>query len=523
MKERLKIDAGWNGPFACASGSEEPEAVLQNGESTMPRSRNGAGLWFVVLVLLLPLVSRAAERTERFDRDPGWEGHNNRIASGMKPRPVKQDFGYSTTSHAGGQPGEIGGYITPAAEAAYYARKIRPRTFADPLTASGTLACTGREFHVLIGFFNANTLNEWRTPNTVALRISGRGDVFYAWVEYATSRWRAGGDHPRGFTEADPKGGRPQQRSFASKGAVHRWSLRYDPAGNDGRGVITASIGDVTAVCHLTEGHKDDGATFNRFGLLNVMKSIDGGGEVWLDNLVINGQQEDFATDPGWEGFHNRHSYESSNVRPQFDFGFSPTHHAGGQGAGELGGIVFRGDCRYPARLACYGDRLSELTLDKPLRAAGRISLRRGVTDSTVLLGFYHATDSMSVNSSQAMGLPNNFLGLTVGGPSRAGFLVTPGYRVGSDSREARAEDQPPVVYPDGVSHAWSLSYDPAAAEGRGKLLLAVDGKAVGLELGTSVRKAGGRFNRFGLVTTWVDGNAQHIYFDDLTYTWQQE
>jgi hypothetical protein len=24
-------------------------------------------------------------------------------------------------------------------------------------------------------------------------------------------------------------------------------------------------------------------------------------------------------------------------------------------------------------------------------------------------------------------------------------------------------------------------------------------------------------------VATWIDGNAQRVYFDDLTYTWRQE
>lgn len=475
-----------------------------------------------VLALCLPSASMAGERTERFDKDPGWDGHNNR-SDHFKPRPVKQDFGYSATAHAGGPPGEIGGFITPDAEPAYYARKIPARSLAEPLTASGTLACTGREFHVLIGFFNAETLNEWRTPNTVVLRISGRGDVFYAWLEYATSRWRAGGDEPRGFTEVPPGGGRPRPLGFASKGAIHRWSLRYDPAGNKGHGIVTASIDEVTAVCHVAAGHKADGATFNRFGLLNVMKSADGGGEVWLDDVNVNGQQEDFTLDPGWEGVRNRHSYVSNNVRPRFDFGYSPTRFAGGRNAGELGGIVFRGDCRYAPRMACYGDRLSELTLDKPLRAAGRISLRRGVTDSTTLLGFYHATDSMTVTPSQAAGLPNNFLGLTVGGPSREGFLVTPAYRVGTDSRESRADEGPPVLHPDGTPHDWTLHYDPSAAAGRGQIKLAVGDRSIRLDLGEEARKARGRFNRFGLITTWIDGNGQHIYFDDLTYTWQQE
>src|SRR5207302_4513691 len=30
------------------------------------------------------------------------------------------------------------------------------------------------------------------------------------------------------------------------------------------------------------------------------------------------------------------------------------------------------------------------------------------------------------------------------------------------------------------------------------------------------------RFDRFGIVTTWIDGNAQRLYFDDLTYTCAQ-
>src|SRR5206468_10308857 len=142
----------------------------------------------------------------------------------------RQDFGLSPTHHAGGRaPGEMGGVISPAAEPAYYARVIPKRTFADQLTASGVLACGEGPVHVLVGFFNAGTLNEWRTPNTIALRLSGRGDVFYDYVEYCTGRWRAGGDSPRPFpTERNPQTGRARPKGSAAKGAVHRWSLRYD-------------------------------------------------------------------------------------------------------------------------------------------------------------------------------------------------------------------------------------------------------------------------------------------------------
>jgi hypothetical protein len=118
------------------------------------------------LVSFLTTPIAAKERAEHFDREPGWEGRNNRTEN-PKPRPIRQDFGYSRTANAGGQAGEIGGLITAAAEAAYYGKRLEPKTLADPLTASGRLVCKGGKFHVLLGFFNADTVNEWRTPNTI--------------------------------------------------------------------------------------------------------------------------------------------------------------------------------------------------------------------------------------------------------------------------------------------------------------------------------------------------------------------
>ena len=94
----------------------------------------------------------------------------------------------------------MGGFVTPSAEPAFYAKKIPERSFADPMSASGTLVCEGRQFHVLVGFFNAGTVNEWRTPNSIAIRLQGRGEHFYAYVEYTTARWRSGGDSPADFS-----------------------------------------------------------------------------------------------------------------------------------------------------------------------------------------------------------------------------------------------------------------------------------------------------------------------------------
>ena len=147
--------------------------------------------------------------------------------------------------------------IAPAAEPAFYGKRIPTRTFRDRLTASGTLACGAGPVHALIGFFNAATVNEWRTPNTVAIRVQGRGDRFFAYVEYATARWRAGGDEPRPFAPMrDPRSGKLEPRGFAARGAVHRWSLDYDPEAAGGRGAIVATIDGETSVCELAAGHK---------------------------------------------------------------------------------------------------------------------------------------------------------------------------------------------------------------------------------------------------------------------------
>jgi hypothetical protein len=478
--------------------------------------RNAAPTILLFAILVAP--APAAERTEHFDKDPHWDGVNNRATTPEK-RTIRQDFGFSKTDHAGGKVGEIGGFITAAAEPAYYAKRIESKTFDDGLSASGRLLCDGKQFHVLVGFFNANTVNEWRTPNSIAIRLLGRGDVYFAYVEYCTGRWRAGGDSPGGFaTVRDPKTGRAGLRGFKSGSAVE-WSIKYDPAGNKGTGSITVTLGGETAVCHLTAGHKADGAKFNRFGLLNVTKSADGGGDVWLDDITINGQLDTLDRHSGWEGLNNRTTYDTTEVRPRFDFGYSPTQFAGGKGKGELGGLVFRGDCRYKDRLAAYGDRLSTLSLDKPLKASGKVALRRGVSDSTTLLGFYHATDSLEVNPSQSSGWPRSFIGVAVEGPSREGFLFYPAYRVRGDGQANAGGDDRPHILPDGKSHDWSLEYDPT---GRGRIVVTFDGKPVTLDLGEGHQKTGARFDRFGLVTTWIDGNAQRVFFDDLTYTCQQ-
>ncbi len=482
------------------------------------------GLFVLSACVLLQLGAqeKAKTKTETFDRDPGWEGVNNRSARKLPPETIKEDFGYSGgTHHAGGKKaGEIGGYIAQAGECAYYAAPIETKTLDQPMSASGTFACADGGYHLQLGFFNSGSTNEWRTPNTLGLRLQGRGNYFIAFADYCTSQWRAGG---QSFTEdADKTSSRAKSTSFASGLKPIKWSIKYDPNGNGGKGVLTATVGDHTAVCNLDQGHKADGATFNRFGIMNVMKSADKGSEVWFDDITVDGRQESFDRDPKWEGKNNRKSWKSEIVRPRFDFGYSPTHFAGGKGKGELGGMIFRGDCRYPEKMACYGDKVGPLTLDKPFKASGKIAMTRGVTDATALFGFYNSRESMRQNPSQSDGVPESVVGVHLEGPSSEGFLFYPVYRMKGGGSKAPNTRQFQHIHPDGKSHDWALDYNPDGAGGKGQITVTFDGKTNTFDLEEGAKASGTQFDRFGIVTSWIDGNSENVYWDDITYTVNQ-
>jgi len=95
-------------------------------------------------VTAVELQTKTLLKTERFDRDPGWEGHNNRIVLKSVPT-VKQDYGYSATHFAGKAAGKIGGRITRTTKPSSYAAQIAPKTLEDKLTASGSFAITASQ------------------------------------------------------------------------------------------------------------------------------------------------------------------------------------------------------------------------------------------------------------------------------------------------------------------------------------------------------------------------------------------
>jgi hypothetical protein len=279
-------------------------------------------------------------------------------------------------------------------------------------------------------------------------------------------------------------------------------------------------MGDQTSMGELDPKYTADGATFNRFGIINVLKSYDTGGEVWFDDITVNGQLETFDRDPKWEGRDNRKTYQTHYVRPRFDVGFTNTQIAGGRARGEIGGLFFRGECRYPDRMGYYGDRVGPLKLDKPIRASGKVAMTRGVSDSTTLFGFFNSKSSIEQSQRQDQGCPRSFLGFAIEGPSAEGFYFYPGSRNNGDHESWGARlPQPLQIHPDGKSHDWSLQYDPA---GNGRITLSLDGRSIEMELKEGQKDLNTVFDRFGFISTWIDGNGQKVYLDDLTYTVSQ-
>ena len=453
-------------------------------------------------------------RYETFDREPNWEAINNR-STAFPLRPVTQNFGHSpSTSHAGGKSGEVGGTLHPAGEAAFYAYRLpRQLDLNSPLTASGKLFTPTGPGHFLLGFFNSNTLNEWRTANTLVVRINNRGETFHCHLEYCSSKWRA----EAGVIGEIIRGERLRQTEIPANKS-YDWKFNYAPPTADAKAAFTFTLGQWTARCEIIPEHFADGATFTHFGLLPIPKTWDSPGAAYIDDVTINGATFDFSTDPKWDSLNNRRYYMTADTRPRFDFGYSRTHYADGLNPGEIGGLIFRGDCREPARLAAYGDRLEPLNLTNHLRASGKVVVLRAISDATASIGFYNSEHSLKANPSQKESIPSDYIGINIEGPSSEGFFFYPVYRMhGEASRALGANgNKSPRIYPNGKPHQWTLFYDALSS----KITVTLDNQTCTLEIDPEHKKLGATFNRFGLCTPWIDGNSVTAFFDDLTYTY---
>jgi hypothetical protein len=445
-----------------------------------------------------------------FATDPNWDAFRNRQV--QDPPPItKQNFGYRTTNHAGGKkPGEIGGRIQRSATPASYAVPLStPKTFNDRITASGRFSVTWDDNGngVWLGFFNANQTRGWRANNSLCFRLDGNGSKYWVFYEYGTRHWLSGGG---GCFEGDAYQ-KTKTKPFPSDGTPHDWSITYDPDANKGDGQMTFVLDGKAYELPLAPGHKKDGATFDRFGIVN-QQTTGGSIDAWFDDLVIDAKEYNFDEDPKWEGRGNRVEFADRVKRPYQDFGFSPqTPRAGGK-PGEIGGVLWRGEGP-----AFYADRVGPLSLDDELYASGTIAFMGAGSDSGTCIGWFDSASKKANSKADGHEPQANALGIVIEGPSRIGHYFRPTYGVAGG--EGATTDAGPIIRPDAQVHRWSIRYSPKANNGHGQILVTLDDQTVKQDLSESHRAKGATFDRFGLYNVAVGGNQVVLWIDDLTYT----
>jgi hypothetical protein len=472
---------------------------------------------------------KPALKTESFDKDPGWEGHNNRVVPERVPT-VTQDFGYSKSKFAGKAAGELGGKITRAAEPAYYADKIGPVTLDDKLSAAGTLALTESSAGggIFFGFFRAEQPTGGGRPiSSLGLNMDcERGGARLA-VRLITGTNQSCGTFVTPFIP-----GKFRPTPIRNDGTRYQWTLDYDPEGAGGRGQFKFTFhGDTpksgeyskadipeshkeearrrfpdvtTFTVDLPEGYRKQDTKFDHFGLMNMTKP-GGWVSIYFGDLQYLGRGADFAQDPKWDASGNRTTYKAKDVAGAHDFGFSLTDHAGGK-VGEVGGTFWRS-----GKYAYYADKVGPLSLDDRLEASGKVVLKSGAPDSDMFLGWFNSAEKDKPPTEAG-----HFLGVHVGGPTRVGHYFHPSLTTAKGTKSQAAAG--PVLTP-GKVYDWSLVYDPAAEEGNGAVTVSLGKESVTLPLKKGIKAQGASFDRFGLFTTNIGGQIVRIYLDDLKYT----
>ncbi len=479
-------------------------------------------------MLLSAAADAPALKTEHFDRDPGWDGHNNRVPP-KHPVQVKQDFGYSATNFAGAAKGELGGTVQRSTKPASYAAILAPaRTLDEKLSASGTFSLTACQpgAGLFFGFFHSQQPGGSGRPiGSLGLDFDFEGKGGRLAVRLISSGNKSCGTF---ITPYLPGKFRPTP--IRKDGTRYGWTLDYDPNGG-ANGQFTFTM---TSDTHRTQDYgtlpplhekeaqarfpnttkftvdlpaelRKENVAFDRFGLCNMMKS-GGSATIFFDDLRFNGQAQDFSADPKWAATGNRLSYEDRETTGAHDFGYSEKTDIAGGAAGEIGGGLWRsGDFAY------YADRIGALNLDRPLEARGKVRLVTAGPDSDIFLGWFS-----SASKDKGAADTENFVGMHIGGPTRVGHYFIPVFANASGSR-GKVESGP--VLTPGKVFEWSIRYDPAANGGNGEIRVTLGDKSVSLALKPGQRAHGAAMDRFGVFNSTAGGQMVKLYLDDLTYS----
>jgi hypothetical protein len=430
-----------------------------------------------IAVLCLALLDAHAD---------AWEGFRNRLVPEPPPM-TRQDFGY--------REGRIGGWVQRSTTPAWYAKVIDPVTLKEPLSASGKFVVKRSEggSGVLFGWFNAQSRG-WRMPNSLAIRLDGNANSCWIFFEYGTRSWYTGGGatfEGRYQTTKTPP--------LRADGTVQPWRLDYRPQTRE----IEFVLDSKSYFAHMPEDHQQDGAVFDRFGIVNQQTTGDGM-EVYFDDLDINGARFSFDSDPKWETKGSKVEFRDRVRRPHHDFGHAPTK--------QIGGTIWRDE-----QPAFYGKPIAPLTLNDPFVASGMITFRAAGSDSGAYFGFFHAESKRNKLTTDYHAQPTNMLVIMVEGPSRVGHYFRAGYR--NAAGDGMFEDSGPTIKPDGKTHRWSLRYEPKAKDSDGEILVTFDDHTQTTRVRKEHKAAGARFDHFGIVNIQAGGHHVEFYLDELQFT----
>jgi hypothetical protein len=462
-------------------------------------------------------VGNQGLKTQHFDRDPGWEGFNNHTHL-TRTRRVVQDFGYS-----GGEPGQspqIGGRVTRASQPGYYAEALTTKSLGEKLSASGRFQITSSSSGsgVFFGWFNSRQHETSGRPiSSFGLDFDGEAKGARLAVRLISHSNKSCGTFITPFIP-----GKYRPTPIRNDGTLYDWSLVYDPNANAGLGRFEFRLQSEASehepfegkwfTVDLPAGFKADGATFDRFGLMNALKP-GGSMTIAFQELQLDGKMIDFSRTSEWIGSGNRTNYDEANPAGAHDFGFSPRTSFAGGSPGEVGGNFWRS-----GSFAYYADPVGLLSLERPLEASGRVVLLVGAPDSDMYLGWFNSAVTNSAIGPRSQTRPL-FLGVHVGGPTRVGHYFQPAYAL---EQRVRTPKTGPVLKPE-QSYDWTLHYEPPGTNGSGNIVVRLGGESVSLQLPRAQLAAGTLFDRFGLFTSTIGGQMVRIFFDDFKYTAAQK
>src|SRR5204863_5423884 len=174
-----------------------------------------------------------------FDKDPNWEGHNNRLLPAVIPT-IRQDFGYSATNVASQAKGEVGGKVVRCSTPTYYAARIAGKTLNGRLTASGTFALKGAagSSGVFFGWFHSGQQGGGGRPvQSLGMDFDGEPSGARLAVRMINSTNKSCGTFITPFIP-----GKFRPTPIKLDGTRYSWTLDYDPEANGGHGRFRFTI-----------------------------------------------------------------------------------------------------------------------------------------------------------------------------------------------------------------------------------------------------------------------------------------